>query len=150
ALVGNDEVAVRLRAAQEAGEIEAFRSLHGLVWSAKLQRKNAAALAEPGLAARLDAAFVAEGFRAGSFAKFFADMSEGTDVMRPADLAGTPLAEAARTYQAQIEGGEIALVTLLRGVRDAEALQARLSDLPEVRYFDQTAMMQAAFGRYRA
>ncbi|MDC0719209.1 MMPL family transporter [Nannocystis bainbridge] len=150
ALAGNDAVAVRLRAAQAAGEIEAFRSLHALVWSTALQRDNATALADPSLPARLDAAFVAEGFRAGSFAKFFADMSHGPDVMRPADLVGTPLAEAARTFRAEIEGGEVALVTLLRGVGDATALQARLADLPQVRYFDQQGMMQAAFGRYRA
>lgn len=150
ALVANDAVAVRLRAAEAAGEIEAFRSLHALVWSAALQAQNAAALADPGLPARLDAAFVAEGFRAGSFEKFFSDMSQEAAVMRPADFASTPLAEAARTYRAQIEGGEVALVTLLRGVEDAEALQARLADLPEVRYFDQAGMMQAAFGRYRA
>ncbi|WP_434415868.1 MMPL family transporter [Nannocystis pusilla] len=150
ALAGNDAAAVRLRAAQAAGEIEAFRSLHALVWSAALQKDNQAALADPSLPARLDAAFVAEGFRAGSFAKFFADMSHGPDVMRPADLAATPLAEAARTFRAELDGGEVAVVTLLRGVADATALQARLSDLPQVRYFDQQGMMQAAFGRYRA
>ncbi|WAS98110.1 MMPL family transporter [Nannocystis punicea] len=150
ALAGNDAVAVRLRAAQAAGEIEAFRSLHALVWSAALQKDNAAALADPSLPARLDAAFVAEGFRAGSFAKFFSDMSHGPDVMRPADLAATPLAEAARTFRAEIEGGEVALVTLLRGVDDVAALQARLQGLAQVRYFDQQGMMQAAFGRYRA
>lgn len=150
ALAGNDAAAVRLRAAQAAGEIEAFRSLHALVWSAALQRDNQAALADPSLPARLDAAFVAEGFRAGSFAKFFADMSQGPDVMRPADLAATPLAEAARTFRAELDSGEVAVVTLLRGVADAPALQARLADLPQVRYFDQQGMMQAAFGRYRA
>ncbi|MFY0542170.1 hypothetical protein [Nannocystis pusilla] len=150
ALAGNDAAAVRLRAAQAAGEIEAFRSLHALVWSAALQKDNQTALADPSLPARLDAAFVAEGFRAGSFAKFFADMSHGPDVMRPADLAATPLAEAARTFRAELEGGEVAVVTLLRGVADATALQARLADLPQVRYFDQQGMMQAAFGRYRA
>ncbi|MFZ6183420.1 MMPL family transporter [Nannocystis pusilla] len=150
ALAGNDAAAVRLRAAQAAGEIEAFRSLHALVWSAALQKDNQAALADPSLPARLDAAFVAEGFRAGSFAKFFADMSHGPDVMRPADLAATPLAEAARTFRAELDGGEVAVVTLLRGVADATALQARLADLPQVRYFDQQGMMQAAFGRYRA
>ncbi|MCY1007011.1 MMPL family transporter [Nannocystis pusilla] len=150
ALAGNDAAAVRLRGAQAAGEIEAFRSLHALVWSAALQKDNQAALADPSLPARLDAAFVAEGFRAGSFAKFFADMSHGPDVMRPADLAATPLAEAARTFRAELDGGEVAVVTLLRGVADATALQARLADLPQVRYFDQQGMMQAAFGRYRA
>ncbi|MCY1069141.1 MMPL family transporter [Nannocystis sp. RBIL2] len=150
ALAGNDAAAVRLRAAQAAGEIEAFRSLHALVWSAALQKDNQAALADPSLPARLDAAFVAEGFRAGSFAKFFADMSHGPDVMRPADLAATPLAEAARTFRAELDGGEVAVVTLLRGVSDATALQARLAELPQVRYFDQQGMMQAAFGRYRA
>jgi predicted exporter len=150
ALAGNDAAAVRLRAAEAAGEIEAFRSLHSLVWSAGLQRANAAALADPELPARLDAAFVAEGFRAGSFAKFFADMSQEAAVLRPADLAGTPLAEAARTFQAELEGGEVAVVTLLRGVADPAALEARLADLPDVRYFDQQALMQAAFGRYRA
>lgn len=150
ALVGNDEVAVRLRAAQAAGELEAFRSLHGFVWSAALQRANLAALQDPALPARLDAAFVAEGFRAGSFGKFFWDLSQAPDPLRPADLAGTPLAEVARTFRAELEGGEVAIMTLVRGVRDAAAIETRLADLPGVRYFDQTATLQAAYGRYRA
>lgn len=150
ALQGNDAAAVRLAAAQAAGEIEAFRGLHALVWSAALQREAAAALKDPDLPARLDAAFVAEGFRAGSFGKFWKDMAETPAPLRPADLAGTPLEEAARTFRAELASGEVALVTLLRGVRDAAALQTRLSDLPDVRYFDQAATLQAAYGRYRA
>jgi len=93
---------------------------------------------------------VAEGFRAGSFGKFWKDMAETPAPLRPADLAGTPLEEAARTFRAELASGEVALVTLLRGVRDPAALQARLSDLPDVRYFDQAATLQAAYGRYRA
>ena len=149
ALVANDAVASRLRAAEAAGEVEAFRSLHGFVWSAALQRANLEALRDPQLPARLDAAFVAEGFRAGSFAKFFADLSQTPEPLRPAELAGTPLAEVARTFRAELDGGEVAIVTLVRGVRDAAAIEARLAGLESVRYFDQTATLQAAYGRYR-
>lgn len=150
ALAGNDVAAARLAAAQAAGEVEAFRGLHAFVWSAALQRDNLAALQDPGLPARLEAAFVAEGFRPGSFGKFQRDMAEVPAPLTPADLAGTPIAEAARTFRAELAGGQVALVTLVRGVRDAAALEARLEGLPDVRYFDQTATLQAAYGRYRA
>lgn len=150
ALQANDAVFARLQAAQAAGELAAFRSLHGLVWSAALQRYNLAALQDPALPARLDAAFAAEGFRPGAFARFFADMSDVPAPLTPADLAGTPLEEAARSFRATLPDGEVAILTLVRGVADAGALRSRLADLPAARYFDQAAAMQAAYGRYRA
>lgn len=150
ALAANDAVAIRLRAAEAAGELEASRGLHALVWSAALQQGNLAALQDPGLPARLDAAFVAEGFTPGAFHRFFADLPRTPAPLRPADLAGTPLGEFARGFQTRLESGEIALITLLRGVKDPAAFAARLADLKDVHYVDQQATMQAAYGRYRA
>ncbi|MEO5769357.1 MAG: MMPL family transporter, partial [Polyangia bacterium] len=49
----NDEVSYRLQAAQRAGALGGFVSLHAFVWSADLQRRNATALAAvPDLAGR--------------------------------------------------------------------------------------------------
>ncbi|HEY0135203.1 MAG TPA: MMPL family transporter, partial [Nannocystis sp.] len=93
ALVVNDAVHASLVAARAAGELAEFRSLHSFVRSAAAQQASLAALGDPTLPARLDAAFVAEGFRAGSFAQFFADMSSLPGPVTPAGLASTPLAD---------------------------------------------------------
>src|SRR5690606_10896901 len=47
ALQKNDAVHERLLAAREAGELEAFASLHELLWSKSLQARNLAAYGEP-------------------------------------------------------------------------------------------------------
>ncbi|MBK9753480.1 MAG: MMPL family transporter [Nannocystis sp.] len=152
ALVSNDAVFAVLTAARAAGEVAEFRSLHSFVRSAAMQRASLAALQEPGLAARLDAAFVAEGFRAGSFAGFFADMSSGPGPLRPAELAGTPLAELVRSFRVELAGAEptVAVLSLLRGVSDGAALRGRLAAVPGSHYFDQAEAMATAFAGYRA
>ncbi|MBK7829395.1 MMPL family transporter [Nannocystis sp.] len=152
ALVSNDAVFAVLTAARAAGEVAEFRSLHSFVRSAAAQRASLAALQEPGLPARLDAAFVAEGFRAGSFAGFFADMSSGPGPLRPAELAGTPLAELVRSFRVELAGAEptVAVLSLLRGVSDGAALRGRLAAVPGSHYFDQAEAMATAFAGYRA
>ncbi|MCA9660810.1 MAG: hypothetical protein KC486_20880, partial [Myxococcales bacterium] len=46
-------------------------------------------------------------------------------------------------------GERVGILTLVRGVENPAALQARLADLGGVHYFDQGAMMAAAYARYR-
>lgn len=152
ALVSNDAVFAALTTARAAGELAEFRSLHSFVRSAAMQRASLAALQEPGLPARLDAAFVAEGFRAGSFAAFFSDMSSGPGPLRPADLAATPLAELVRSFRVELAGAEptVAVLSLLRGVSDGAALRGRLAAVPGSHYFDQGEAMATAYAGYRA
>jgi predicted exporter len=151
ALDRNDAVADRLAAARDAGELEEFRSLRTLVRGPAAQRGSLAALQDPSLPARLDAAFVAEGFRAGAFAGFFADLARAPGPLRPADLEGTPLAELARSFRVELAGEAptVAVLSFVRGVRDGAAVQARLAGIEGAYYFDQQATMAAAYGRYR-
>jgi predicted exporter len=155
ALQKNDLVHQRLLAAREAGELEAFASLHELLWSRSLQAQNLAAYGEPAtFAERLDAAFVEQGFRAGVFGPFIAELErlragEGAAPLSYADLAGSPLREAAGSMLVELDGGQIGILSLMRGVTDSEALRARIEDLDDVHLFDQRALMAELYGRHR-
>jgi len=152
ALAVNDEVYAALAAARAAGEQAEFGIHHTFGPSAATQRRSLAALQEPGLAARLDAAFVAEGFRGGSFAGFFAELSSGPGPLRLADLASTPLADLVRSFRAPLaaERPTVAVLSLLRGVEDGAVLRARLGPIAGSHYFDQAEAMATAYAGYRA
>lgn len=152
ALAVNDEVYAALTAARAAGELAEFRSLHTFVPSAATQQRSLAALQEPGLAARLDAAFVAEGFRGGSFAGFFNELSSGPGPLRLVDLASTPLADLVRSFRVELaaERPTVAVLSLLRGVEDGAVLRARLGPITGSHYFDQAEAMATAYAGYRA
>ncbi|MCB9703178.1 MAG: MMPL family transporter [Myxococcales bacterium] len=150
ALQANDAVAAALGGAREAGELAEFRSLHDLIWSRALQEANLAALrSDPRLPARLDAAFAAAGFRPGALAAF----SDALVAPQPpplglADLEASPLQGVVRSLKVDL-GGRVGLLTLVRGVKRPEAIRARLQGIDGVHYFDQGAMMAAAYARYR-
>ncbi|PRQ03688.1 MMPL family protein [Enhygromyxa salina] len=162
ALQKNDEVHARLLAARDAGELEAFRSVHDLLWSRDLQQRNLAALSEGadagagsagGFAARLDAAFGAHGFRPGVFAPFAAALErtragEGAAPLDYETLAASPLAEAASSMRVELDG-QVGILTLVRGVEDPEQLRARLADLDDVHLFDQRALMAEIYASHR-
>jgi len=155
ALQKNDAVYQRLVAAREGGELEAFASLHELLWSRSLQMQNLAGYGEPAaFAERLDAAFVGQGFRAGVFAPFIAELErlragEGAAPLSYADLAESPLREAAGSMRVELDHGQIGVLSLVRGVSDPEALRARIGDLDDVHLFDQRALMAELYGRHR-
>jgi len=156
ALVVNDAVHDVLVAATAAGELAEFRSLHSFVRAAAAQEASLAALREPTLAARLEAAFVAEGFRAGSFAQFFSDMSSAPGPVTLAALASTPLADLVRSFRVELGGPAdvdaaptVAVLSFVRGVRAGGALRGRLAAVPGSHYFDQGETMAAAYGDFR-
>lgn len=155
ALQKNDAVYQRLLAAREAGELEAFASLHELLWSRSLQQQNLAAYGQPAsFGERLDAAFVGQGFRAGVFDPFIAELErlragQGAAPLSFADLAASPLREAASSMIVELGDGQIAVLTLMRNVTDPAALQARIGDLDDVHLFDQRALMAELYGRHR-
>ncbi len=156
ALAKNDIVFERLVAAREAGELEAFASLHELLWSPALQAQNLAAYGEPAaFVETLDAAFVDQGFRAGVFKPFIAELErlragEGAVPLTYAELVESPLREAASSMRVELDGGQIAVLTLTRGVEDLDALRARIADLDDVHLFDQKALMAELYGRHRS
>ncbi|MCA9638766.1 MAG: hypothetical protein KC420_22215, partial [Myxococcales bacterium] len=140
----------RLRDAVAAGELADFRSLHTFLWSAELQRRNLAAFTgDRGLAQRLGEAYAGAGFRPEAFADFNkALVEEPPPPLTFAELEASPLAGPVRTFKVEL-GERVGILTLVRGVENPAALQARLADLGGVHYFDQGAMMAAAYARYR-
>jgi predicted exporter len=156
ALAKNDQVYGRLHAARAAGELEDFASLHDLLWSADLQRRNLAAYGEPAsFGERLDAAFAQAKFRPGVFAPFTAELErlaagDGAAPLTYADVADSPLAEAASAMRVELDDGQIAILSLTREVHDLAALAARIADLDDVHLFDQKALMAELYGRHRS
>lgn len=150
ALRRNDAAALRLEAAVAAGELGGYRSLHALLWSAKLQAENAAGLAaRADLAGRLEAALAEAGFRPEAFAEGLAALAEPAPApLTLEDVLATPLGELAGRLVIQGEDG-VMILTLLRDVRDGAGLAARLGDLEGVRYFDQERFLAGVWGSYR-
>lgn len=150
ALRRNDAVEARLRAAREGGAVESFRSLHTLLWSQDLQRRNRAQLtSRPELASRVSAAFAREGFRAEAFADFARDLDGPPPApLVLADLQRSSLAELVRPFRVPV-GSRVGYLTFLTGVRDAEALRRAVRAVPSVEYFDQGAFLRATYARYR-
>ncbi|MCC6874381.1 MAG: hypothetical protein IT378_08780 [Sandaracinaceae bacterium] len=153
ALQRNDAVALRLQDMLQHGELARVRSLHGLLWSARLQRESLAAVrASPSLAARTLAALEQEGFVASAFAPFEASVEAEPEPLPFAALEATPLGALARPFRASLRGedGErVAILTLLRG-GDTAAIEARLRGLEGVRVVDQGSILTQAYGRFRA
>ncbi|GEM_PF-416026 len=163
ALRKNDEIYAHLVAAREAGELSEFRSLHDLVWSRSLQRENLAAYGDSeAFLSRLETAYVGEGFRAGVFGPFAADLAAldpdaGPDAEQgppPLDLetlAASPLADAAASMRVDLDG-QVGVLTLMRGVEDPARLRARIeaTGIDDVHFFDQRALMAELYGQHRA
>jgi predicted exporter len=146
----NDAVDDRLSTARERGVLEEFRSLHSVLWSADLQRRNFDELArDPELGRRTLAALEAEGFRPEAFARFTEALAAGPpEPLLLEDLLDSSLSEMITPHRIELDGGS-ALLTYLRGVRDPRALEAALGDLEGVRYFDQREFLAGIYGRFR-
>ena len=150
ALRANDAVHERLGAARAAGALDEFRSPHALLWSRDLQERNWAALAaRPNLAEDMLAVLASEGFRREAFAPF-AEALHGAQPqpLLMAEIVASPLGEAIAPFRVEAEG-KIALLTLLRGVRDPDAVVAALGGLPGVRYFDNESFVRTIYSRHR-
>jgi predicted exporter len=152
AVARNDAVAARLEVAREAGTLEDFRSLHALLWSPELQDRNLRALAtEPDLGGRVEAAFVAEGFRPGSLLPF----REALEAPPAAPLDAAALDDSGLQpllSSLLLDLGEVgvATVTYLRGVASPEALTEALSGLERTYVFDQRSFLNEIYREFRA
>jgi predicted exporter len=149
ALALNDQIHVRLQAAVAAGELGGARSLHGILWSESLQRRNWELASVAGNYARLDAAFAAEGFRPGAFGAF-GDMLSGPapEPLRLADLKTSPLSDLLTPFIFPLGEG-LAVVSYLRGMTEQGAIAARLGDLEGVHILDQRSFVNDIFGEFR-
>jgi predicted exporter len=146
----NDRVHETLSACVRRGELEGVRSLHDFVWSEDLQRRNWRALAAtPDLAGRVERAFAAEGFRPEALAPFRAALADGEPP--PLGLAELRASELGRLVGPLVLdlGDRTGVVTLLRGLRDAEAVAAALAALPGVRLFDQEGFVTGIYREFR-
>ncbi len=149
AIARNDTVYARLEPLVARGELGGLRSLHDLVWSQDLQRRNLAALrADPELEARLDASFREAGFRPGSFAKFARALEAPPEPLTLSALRESQLAPLTATLVLELEG-RTAVITYLRGVRDPEAIRAAIADLPDVHLFDQKVFLNDIAAEFR-
>lgn len=154
ALQKNDEVHARLLEARAAGELESFRSLHDLIWSQQLQAENLAAYGDPEqFRARLDEAFVGQGFRAGVFGPFVdalaaANAGQGAGPLDMHTLLESPLGEAARSMRVELDG-QVGVLSLVRGVADPNSVRARLDGLDDVHLFDQRALLAEIYAGHR-
>ena len=150
ALALNDRVHARLQEAVAAGALDGVRSLHGMLWSEELQRRNWALVSgDRALYPRVEAAFTSEGFRAGAF-QAFGDALAGAPPppLRLEDLQASPLADLLASFAFPL-GDEIAVVTYLRGLRDPEAVGAALADLEGVHLLDQRTFVNDIYRGFR-
>ena len=150
AVAKNDEVHARLEAVAATDALDGTRSLHALLWSPELQRRNLETLAAmPDLAQRLDAAFTAEGFRPGAFAPFAEALAQPAPApLRLDDLLESPLRDLFAPFVFELED-RIAVVTYLRELRDPDAVRDALADLDEVHLLDQRSFVDDIYREFR-
>ena len=98
---------------------------------------------------RLDAAFAAEGFRPGAFAAFGQLLNAPRlEPLSVDELDASPLGDLMSPFLFPLED-ELAVVTHLRGLRDSEALRARLAGLNGVHLLDQRTFVNDIFSEFR-
>jgi predicted exporter len=150
AVAVNDRVHAALAACVERGQLEGVRSLHDFLWSPELQHRNWSALTRaPDLPGRVERAFAAEGFRPEAFAPFREALAAGEPA--PLELAELRTSELGRLVAPLVLdlGERTGIVTLLRGIRDPEAVAAALADVPGVRLFDQEGFVTGIYREFR-
>lgn len=150
AVAKNDEIHARLEAVAATGALDGTRSLHALLWSPALQRRNLDTLAAvPDLAERLEAAFVAEGFRPGAFRPFADSLAKPPPApLRLGELLASPLRDLFAPFVFEL-GDRIAVVTYLRGLHDPNAVQAALAGLEDVHLLDQRSFINDIYREFR-
>jgi len=149
AVARNDAVYARLSALEARGELEGVRSLHDLLWSQDLQRRNLTALrASADLGARVDAQFSAAGFRSGTFEPFAKTLAAPPGPLTLEELRASPLGPLASSLVLDLDE-RTAAITYLRGVRDPEVVRAALADMPDVHFFEQRTFINEIAARFR-
>lgn len=155
ALVASDRASAALEAAVAAGELTRYRAITPFLRSARTQREVDAVFRDDReLAPRLEAVLEREGFVASMFGPF----REALAAPAAAPLDHTtlwasslgPLVSPFRVEVTDRSGARrVAYLAFVEGVRDAEALAARLGTLEGVRYFDQARYLEGAYRSFR-
>jgi predicted exporter len=116
-----------------------------------LQRRNLSWFAaQPDLAARVDAAFAAEGFRPGSFGAFERALATpGPAPLTLADVQASPLGELVRPYSFPL-GERVAVVSYLQALRDPKAVRAAVASRDDVYVLDQRTFISDIYAEFRA
>ncbi len=150
ALSINDALYARLQRAVATGALDGIRSLHAVLWSEDLQRRNLAAFqSQPGLGDRIDGAFREAGFRPGVFADFAREVEAPSAApLHPEDLAGTPIEALVDTSLVAVRDGWAA-VTFLRGIHDPQAIREAVGGIEGGHYIDQRTLLREIFACYR-
>jgi predicted exporter len=147
ALVTTDALHRALEDAREAGELERFRSVHPLLWSEALQRANLDAIPEDAFE-RTSAAYAAEGFVMAPFEPFRSALTQEHATLGWGTLAQGTLGRLIGSQRVQV-GERVALLAFVQGVTDEAAFRARVEAIDGVRFFDQNAFLQEAYGTFR-
>lgn len=134
------------REAIQAGELESYLALDSLLVDAQEAHAMRARLQrDDTLPKRLDRAFTEAGFTPGAFAPFFRDLDQQLPPpIRYDDLLDSPLKTLARTTRIELSDGRIAYLLFLHGIRDTEALRARISKEDRLLFVDQSDLMGAS------
>jgi len=150
ALEVNDVVADRLRAAELEGEIGAHRNLAWILPSPSRQKEIArVATDDATLADRLRERFQAAGFSGGAFDEFFATLDAPLPPpLRFAHLEASDLGSLVRPFRVSA-GDRVAFLTFVSDVREPEAIETRLADLPDAIFLRQADLMVEAQLRYQ-
>ncbi len=146
----NDHIDLRLQELVAVGQLDRIRSLHTLLWSEQLQRQNLAWVrADTGLEARVERAFVQEGFRPGAFEPFRETLAAPPPApLALADLEASPLGDMLAPFVFPL-GDRVAVVTYLEGLRSADAARRVLDGLPGVHLLDQKTFFSDVYREYR-
>lgn len=150
ALAAVDALHPRLDALVAEGALDGYDSAARYLPSVATQHARQQALPAPGaLRAALDAALAESPFRAAAFEPFLADVERARTAppLRPADLAGTPLASTVDSLLLQRDGGATALVSL-GGLRDPAAV-ARAVAAGGGELLDMKAASESLVAEYR-
>lgn len=151
ALARNDQLALALGRAKAAGAIGGFDSLHGLMWSQALQRRNLAAVQRALDLPRVRAALLSQGFVAAGFEPFFARYA---DLGSLSSLPFEAVPERLRALLLEpwlLElGGAPAVATRLVDVRDRARLQRALQALPGAMLVSPKLLRTRAYRDFRS
>ncbi len=150
ALDRNDLVEARLRDAIASGELTTQRSLSPLLPGPRRQLAIARiARQDPTLPERFRRVFGEAGFTAGAFDPFLESLAEPLpDPLRYDDLLRSPAGGLVRSFRVGL-GEQVGFVTFLHGVRDADAIEARLADVPGALFLRQSDLFDSAQLEYQ-
>ena len=155
ALEANDRAWIKLTHAQKSGDIDGLRSLHQLLFSEALQKRNydAATARRAMIISATERALEKAGFVPDAFAPFLKAQNRPFNPVRYAALMKSPLKSWAQAFVIDLDtqGGsrkEKAVLTFVKGA-DAKQLATIFSQSDDIFVFDQATFLEKAYGDLR-